>query len=63
MEYLELDRIGPALECLGDERHRRNVEVVNVLDRNTLEMRVGSEERGRRWLAEPGHVLRQYLLY
>lgn len=44
MEYLELERIGPALECLGGERHRRNVEIVNVLDRNTMEMRVW--ERG-----------------
>lgn len=44
MECLELERIGPALECLSGEPHRRNVEVVNVLDRNTLEMRVW--ERG-----------------
>lgn len=44
MEYLKLERIGPALECLSGESHRRNVEVVNVLDRNTLEMRVW--ERG-----------------
>lgn len=44
MECLELERIGPALECCSGEFHRRNVEVVNVLDRNTLEMRVW--ERG-----------------
>lgn len=44
METLELERIGPALECLGTEAHRRNVEIVKVLDRKTLELRVW--ERG-----------------
>lgn len=44
METLELERIGPALECPGTEAHRRNVEIVKVLDRKTLELRVW--ERG-----------------